>query len=112
MRIEQAPGPSTRRRATAVSLSIVALLVASAAVLYASADRPGVSAGPMRLINPGSARLSPTFDPDPPPLKPAQATVQITSPVVSASVPRGFLGLSTEYWSLPLYERHISLLDR
>jgi hypothetical protein len=41
-----------------------------------------------------------------------QAGVTITSRASMMSVPRSFLGLSTEYWALPLFERRISLLER
>jgi len=36
----------------------------------------------------------------------------IGSPAPVISVPRSFLGISTEYWALPLFERHSTLLAR
>jgi hypothetical protein len=41
-----------------------------------------------------------------------QAEVTITSRASMMSVPDSFLGLSTEYWGLPLFERRSSLFDR
>ncbi len=40
------------------------------------------------------------------------AVVTIPSPAGSIGVPRSFLGISTEYWALPLFERHSALLAR
>jgi hypothetical protein len=41
-----------------------------------------------------------------------QAEVSINRSVALISVPRSFLGLSTEYWTLPIWERRIPLLAR
>jgi hypothetical protein len=38
--------------------------------------------------------------------------VSVASGAPVMSVPRSFLGLSTEYWAMPLFERHISLFQR
>ena len=38
--------------------------------------------------------------------------VSVASGAPVMSVPRSFLGLSTEYWAMPLFERHISLFER
>lgn len=45
-------------------------------------------------------------------LKLPQAQVTIASRAGVLRVPHSFFGLSTEYWALPLYGRHISLFER
>ena len=42
----------------------------------------------------------------------ARAVVTVPSLTPQRRVPRSFLGLSTEYWTLPLYEQHFRLLER
>lgn len=42
----------------------------------------------------------------------APATVTIGPHATMTAVPRSFLGLSTEYWSLPLWAPHMALLER
>ncbi|MEO8966967.1 MAG: glycosyl hydrolase family 79 C-terminal domain-containing protein [Solirubrobacteraceae bacterium] len=41
-----------------------------------------------------------------------QARVVIDAHAPMRSIPASFLGISTEYWSMPLWARHLSLLDR
>lgn len=43
---------------------------------------------------------------------PARATVTVAPDAGSSAVPRSYLGISTEYWTLPLYGRHLALLER
>jgi len=45
-------------------------------------------------------------------VKGASAVVVISSSSSGMRVPRSFLGISTEYWALPLFERHSALLER
>jgi hypothetical protein len=47
---------------------------------------------------------------DQPPLP--RATVTISPNATALRVPRSYLGLSTEYWSLPLYADHLRVLER
>jgi hypothetical protein len=49
-------------------------------------------------------------DSDPPRAVPA--TVTLRPGVAPASVPRGFFGLSTEYWTLPVYAPHLTAFGR
>jgi hypothetical protein len=42
----------------------------------------------------------------------AHAELTVTSRARMTSVPKSFLGISTEYWSLPLFERHVWLFGR
>lgn len=111
MRMEPAVGGGSRHREM-VRVSLTALLVLSAIVLFALTDQPGVTTKAVRILSTGPNRLSPSFDPSQPAPRPATAEVRITAPVRPTSVARGFFGLSTEYWALPVYERHISLLNR
>ncbi len=41
-----------------------------------------------------------------------RAEVTVTRAGGSIGVPRSYLGLSTEYWTLPIYERHIGMFER
>jgi hypothetical protein len=70
----------------------------------------------------GSRAAGPETTPQPPgvavpvpgalqPKLPAAAVTIPRQPGL-ASVPRSFLGISTEYWALPLYESHMSLFER
>ena len=107
--------PAARRRGggprlgLAVGVTIVALLVLVIAALLAVPDhnravaRPPHSTGP---VGPTTAPLSATA-----PL-PAQAEVRIGSPRRAMRVPRSFLGISTEYSSLPVYEQQLVLFER
>ncbi|MGI8715459.1 MAG: hypothetical protein ACR2NR_20215 [Solirubrobacteraceae bacterium] len=40
----------------------------------------------------------------------AQAVVTIAAHRAPTRVPRSFLGISTEYWTIPVWARHLSLL--
>jgi hypothetical protein len=40
------------------------------------------------------------------------ATVTVSPSVAPASVPRGYFGLSTEYWTLPMYAPHLAVFER
>ncbi len=42
----------------------------------------------------------------------ARATVTIPSLTPQRRVPKSFLGLSTEYWTLPVYARHLGVAER
>jgi hypothetical protein len=59
------------------------------------------------LLTPGREELSHAAIPRP---IPAEVTVDPSSP--GPVVPRSFLGLSTEYWVLPIFARHPVLVDR
>jgi hypothetical protein len=50
-----------------------------------------------------------TASPPPPRI---QARVVVSSRAALMSIPPSFLGISTEYWALPLWARHVALLDR
>ncbi|HWC86387.1 MAG TPA: hypothetical protein VG388_07605 [Solirubrobacteraceae bacterium] len=92
----------------------VAVLAAGAVILglillYALASAsPGTDTGPRALVTRSHARRAP-LPPRPPKI---QARVVISARAPMRRIPASFLGLSTEYWSLPLWARHLSLLDR
>jgi hypothetical protein len=46
------------------------------------------------------------------PVKLPRVLVTVASHARVIKVPRSFLGLSTEYWTLPVFERHLSLFER
>jgi hypothetical protein len=52
---------------------------------------------------------APTPRPAPTPLAPGTADLTVRPGAAMAAIPRSFLGLSTEYWTLPVDERHIAL---
>jgi hypothetical protein len=45
-------------------------------------------------------------------MTPASATVVVASRGRTVAIPRSFLGFSTEYWTLPVDERHVALYRR
>jgi hypothetical protein len=45
-------------------------------------------------------------------LQPARGEVTIAPHAASTAIPPSFFGLSTEYWSLPRYERHLTEFER
>jgi hypothetical protein len=60
----------------------------------AVSPRPHVGSAPSTVRTPGEAQLT------------------VTAQAPSIAIPRSFLGLSTEYWTLPVAERHIALYGR
>jgi hypothetical protein len=82
--------------ATAAAVVGVVLLVASHPRHPRAAPRP--------------APVSPVVLP--PPLRGVAAEVTVRSGGPLINIPRSFLGLSTEYWTLPVDERHIDLYKR
>jgi hypothetical protein len=98
--------------ATAAAVTLVAILV-----LLALPDHDGVTraaarthavAGPMDASATGrrARQVAPQY------LKLRQADVTISSQDRVTSVPGSFLGISTEYWALPVYERHLLPFER
>ncbi len=41
-----------------------------------------------------------------------RATLTLTPDAAGIPIPRSYLGLSTEYWALPLYARHLAIFER
>lgn len=107
-RADQAPPlrPSAGRRGRghrrwlghALSVVTVAAMLVSFLLAFAAAGH-----GPLPAA---AARTS-----SPPAMLP-QARVTITARAGMMSVPRSYLGLSTEYWDLPRFERRVAVLER
>jgi hypothetical protein len=103
------------RRARKARLLAIALLASGLALilLLLAPDRdPATKAvartrheatGPLRAVRASGAAAASAL-----PL----AVVTPGSPAGARTVPRSFLGVSTEYWTLPLFERAGTLLDR
>ncbi len=116
--IPDAPAAASRRRfqhpAVAVGLSLLVLLAVCTVLLYALPDHDRAAAKPrhgvksMPAASSRRARIARTAGPS----RPAAAEVTLSSPLRTTAVPRSFLGLSTEYWALPVYERRLPLLER
>lgn len=110
-----AAGGTNRLRHAAIAVGLV-ILALVAVVLFALPDHDRAATIPSRTPVPQSAPHRRVTPPRRRPAAaipaPATATVTISSPLQTVSVPRSFLGLSTEYWSLPVYEGHMSLFER
>ncbi len=95
--------------AVAAAVSIVALVAVLSTVLFALPDHDrAVAARTRGDVKPRPARIARSHRAS----TVGRAEVSIASPLTTTEVPRSFLGLSTEYWALPVYERQISLLER
>jgi hypothetical protein len=124
----QGRGPRLRRRFALAALVSAALgLIGALGALAADTnalDIVGITSGPSSPARPGSAAghtatagssarpapaagRAPASGPGPP-----QAWVTLDSAGTPTAVPRSFLGISTEYWALPSFERQMSLLER
>lgn len=100
------------------AVAAAALAAASVAVLLAVFEQAGARSSP-GAPNPlapcASAAVTPRVQPSQPGAQQtnaAQVQVAVCSGARIRSVPNSFLGISTEYWSLPLFERHGLLLAR
>ncbi|MDQ6729096.1 MAG: hypothetical protein M3022_02015, partial [Actinomycetota bacterium] len=95
------------RAGTGAVLTIVALLLVLAAARgQASSSRPGRPAEvAVQRVTGARAPAIVAVGSGPP-----QAVVTLAGRSAPLSVPRSFLGLSTEYWTVPIWARHLSLL--
>src|SRR5205085_12533450 len=87
----------SRRVMTRGKLSIAVLVVTLLIVLRPALDRDAPKASTHARHAHGAAM---------------RATVTIVPAARPLKIPRSFFGLSTEYWTLPLYERHTDLFER
>ncbi len=110
--------PVARRRrgaphlGLAVGVTVVALVVLVVAALLAVPDHNRAAATPPHGSHPVGPTTAPLSASAPPALAPAQADVRIGSSRDAMRVPRSFLGISTEYSSLPVYEQQLPLFER
>ena len=87
---------SARRRHLLLAVAVLALAVVPAAALLALPDRDKAVARAERI------HATP----------PAAASVSLAGATYGTPIPRSFFGVSTEYFSLPLYERNQSVFQR
>jgi hypothetical protein len=88
-------------RALAVAVLGVALAI------VALSERDGVSTAAV-----GANLTAPTAIPSTPPKHSVSVTVSIDKTRSALTVPPSYFGISTEYWSLPNYERRLRLFSR
>ncbi|MGN6870130.1 MAG: glycosyl hydrolase family 79 C-terminal domain-containing protein [Solirubrobacteraceae bacterium] len=108
-----------RRRRVARFWAIAVVLVALAVVLVplALANIGESTEGPSPALSTGSgttagvAKAKPRRYARPAAVSP-QATLTIASKLSTAPVPSSFFGISTEYWTLPLFERDTPAFER
>jgi hypothetical protein len=102
------------RAAGLVALASAAVVLALAIVLLLVPDHEGIARA-RHGTDPGAPRVGAPLHRR----RHARATPRLPIAAVTIGplartvrVPRSFFGLSTEYWSLPLYERHLSLFEQ
>ena len=83
---------------------IVAVLAIVAVLTLIAVLRPSTRPTGSRTTDAASARQSAS--------RPSVARVTITAGAALMPVPRSFLGLSTEYWTVPVWTRHMLLARR
>jgi hypothetical protein len=98
-----APGHDSVTRAAArhsvAGATAIRSVARAAARPHPAPARPTVpSAWREESSNPGAA--------------PVQATLTVAPNAQAVNVPRSYLGISTEYWTLPLFERNMPVLER
>src|SRR5579875_1598550 len=96
--------PALARRLTAVGVVGTLLLAAAAGLATGGAGRkfiPAVAAGPRQVPLPGA-----------PPAHGGQPMTTLALGAAELRVPRGYFGLSPEYWALPLSARRMGGFGR
>jgi hypothetical protein len=114
------PGATARGRresrspgATIALITLAAAVVTLGLTLVLLPDRDEVASarhGPPNTPTAGVVRQRRALSR--PPAHPSTAVLTIPASASVTRVPRSFFGLSTEYWALPLYERHFPLFER
>jgi hypothetical protein len=87
----------TRREIVAAALSLAVVVIMVVVLVVLGTQRP---TSPPTPSTPGAATSAPVD---------ARVTLGAGSPV---RVPSSFLGVSTEYWTIPVWSRQMGLLDR
>lgn len=98
-----------RRPARTLAAFAAGLLVLLVALEVGSGGRSAAAKHRSKQLSPAPHLFRRRVPPGPP-LPRAELTVSASAPLTS--IPRSFLGVSTEYWTLPIWERHLSLLAR
>jgi hypothetical protein len=99
-----------RGRARHFRALALAVIVSAGIVPLALPDRDGVTRASAREHSELPAWA--TRELDRANVDPAQALVSLTSGQGGIPVPRSYLGISTEYWTLPYYASHLDTLER
>ncbi|HET8979595.1 MAG TPA: hypothetical protein VFN87_15640 [Solirubrobacteraceae bacterium] len=97
------PGPRGRAWRRALAGALVAVLAAAAAAYAAGSSQPLVAAGARHSGRSHHSRRA---------TRPAAVELTVGARAPMRAVPRSFLGLSTEYWSLPQWFQHMPALER
>lgn len=98
--------PRTRRQL--VVLSALALVVAVAFGLVPLPSHDGATRAAARAGRAPAAHQAQRL----PAVAPLAATASVASSGSALTVPQSYLGVSTEYWALPLFYRHVALFER
>lgn len=103
------------RHTCAIALAALAALAAVLAGCLALPVPGHVTRAAARPHQAQAALTIPSALHDDPPdagAAPAAATLTIGSNAQAVNVPRSYFGISTEYWTLPLFERNMPVLER
>jgi Glycosyl hydrolase family 79 C-terminal beta domain len=98
---------SPRPRLTMRGLIVAFLIIAAVVVVAVLATRSGSPAASAPASRPAAPLTTPAQAPES-----GQADVTIGAHESVTAIPHSFLGFSTEYWTLPVDEHHISLYKR
>ena len=96
------------------ALAAVALLVCGIALAVPDNDGPiGAASGPRHPSEFASAQVrTPARTHAATPAAVEQAVITISPNATTTPAPASYLGLSTEYWALPLFERNMAVFER
>jgi hypothetical protein len=97
-------GPRRVRRGS-VGMGFVAAGLVAALISVLVFSTGGQHAG-VRTTAPGTAGVSSS------PAAPPVAVLRVTARRAAIGVPQSFLGISTEYWTIPVWAEHLALLGR
>jgi hypothetical protein len=100
------PRRRPRRREALAVLGLACLVAACVAFAVAAYGGATPSPSPSSSAAAGRARHRPVR------LQPVSAAVWVAPGAARTPVPRSYLGLSTEYWALPLWSREMPELER
>jgi glycosyl hydrolase family 79 len=110
--------PSRRGRAAVffTTIALVALLAGGCATTEDASRTHGDPAPATGASGAGSSLSASAHGPgavdDPPPPSPPQVTVTVGRRASVLTVPPSYLGISTEYWAIPLFARRLTLFER
>ncbi len=92
-----------RHRVVGIGVVVAALVAVGVLVLTLGVGRQGAGVRPPAPATSGASSVRSAL-----PL----AVVRIPAHGAAIGVPRSFLGISTEYWTIPVWAQHLSLLGR